>query len=665
MEFVVAIVPLLVAFFCLVQLAKLYSAKIVLDHAAITASRAAIVILPPNPDAPRDPAKGQRDVTRAAELAMGPWKTSRAFTKVSIDARGPSEPYGMTTVRVTATYRCSVPLGGRIVCGLGGTKTMTSEASLPNQGARYKRRKPRGRTSKDRTSRDRTSRDRTSKQRRRTSACEPATVRRLVSHRLVADTRGAVMLTSIFAACFLVGGLWFIVGTTDAIVHRQRMQEAADAVAFSAAATQARGMNFLSAMNLILVALAAIYVIYRATQALCHAGIFFTGLPPGTSSTDYPGIAESNRCELKTVAGFFAGGAGLCPVATLLHQTRRQLETQIQMHYQLMDKVVPGISNAETVVASILTPVGSEIASIVIAAKYGRFGLSLSSSVLPGGAASSALIEDDEERSREVSSTDQKMIGLPVARDKMQTICHGLAGWSVEKAVDGTSVFLGPARHLPPIRSAVDEVKSLADRHAKEDWCGGAKNRWWKTTDGPVKVWSRAENGSSWMQSYGVIVDIEKKDPNERMVAFATGDSARERARYTQAIGKSGGTLRLHVAQSEMYFDCNDTWEGRSCNGGHFGAMYGMRWRARLVRVRNLALLARMAGPVKEVIAVARHGLAIAEKALGGALDLGEQLRLVDGRVLRDGVESMDKAARGALDAADDVADFGGDQWVH
>ena len=394
MEFLVAIVPLLVTFFCLVQLAKLYSAKIVLDHAAITASRAAIVILPPSPDAPREAGRGHRDVTRAAELAMGPWKTSRAFTKVNIDARTPGEPYGMTTVRVTATYRCGVPLGGRIVCGLGGTKTMTSEASLPNQGARYKRRRPRGRIFRHRTSKRRTRRHgrsrersstggtsegraskRRSSERRSSQEGNRASLRApVMAARLVSDTRGAVMLTSLFAACFLIGGIWFIIGTTDAIVHRQRMQEAADAVAFSAAATQARGMNFLSAMNLILVALAAIYVIYRATQALCHAAIFFTGLPPATTSADYPGISEANRCELKSVAGFFAGGVGLCPVATILHQTRRQLETQIQMHYQLMDKVVPGISAAETVVASVLTPVGSEIASIVIAAKYRRVG---------------------------------------------------------------------------------------------------------------------------------------------------------------------------------------------------------------------------------------------------------------------------------------------------
>ena len=641
-EFVIAIVPLLITFFCLVQLAKLSAAKVVLDHAAITAARAAIVVLPPNPDASPDPAKGQRDVTRAAELATGPWSTSRAFANVSVETELPRAPYGMTTARVRATYRCSVPLGGRIVCGLGGTKTMTSEASLPNQGARYKRRKPRGR-------------------RRRARG---AAIGRAASASLLHDTRGAVMLTSIFAACFLVGGLWFVIGTTDAIVHRQRMQEAADAVAFSAAATQARGMNFLAAMNLILVALAAIYVVYRATQALCHAGIFFTGLPPGTTSADYPGVAESNRCELKAVAGFFAGGVGLCPLATLLHQTRRQLDVQIQMHYQLMDKVVPAISSAETVVASILTPVGSEVASIIIASKYGRFGLSLSPSVLPTSAATSAIVEDDDERARG-DSGDTKLVGLPVARDKMATICRGLAGWSVEKAVDGVTTILGPAKRLPPVRWAIDEVKSQAERRAKDDWCGGTRNGWWEKTDGPVKVWSRAENGGSWMQTYGVVFDLEKKDPNERMVAFATGDPARKHARYAQIAGKSGGTLRIHVAQAETYFDCDDVWDGRSCNGGHFGAMYGMRWRARLVRVRNIALLARMAGPVKQVIAMARRGLAIASDALGGAIDLGEQLGVVDGPTLRDGVTSMDDAAREATDAAEDVADFGGDRWLH
>ncbi len=43
-------------------------------------------------------------------------------------------------------------------------------------------------------------------------------------------------------AC-MVGILWYLAGIGDAIVFRERMQEAADATAFSAAVLHARGMN--------------------------------------------------------------------------------------------------------------------------------------------------------------------------------------------------------------------------------------------------------------------------------------------------------------------------------------------------------------------------------------------------------------------------------------
>ena len=47
------------------------------------------------------------------------------------------DPFGPVKVKVKATYQCKVPLMGRIVCK-GGKKTITSEATMPHQGARYK-----------------------------------------------------------------------------------------------------------------------------------------------------------------------------------------------------------------------------------------------------------------------------------------------------------------------------------------------------------------------------------------------------------------------------------------------------------------------------------------------------------------------------------------------
>ena len=51
------------------------------------------------------------------------------------------------------------------------------------------------------------------------------------------DQSGAVMMTGLGMACFLIGALWFIIGVGDAIVFRDTMQETAD----HAAALVARG----------------------------------------------------------------------------------------------------------------------------------------------------------------------------------------------------------------------------------------------------------------------------------------------------------------------------------------------------------------------------------------------------------------------------------------
>lgn len=78
---------------------------------------------------------------------------------------------------------------------------------------------------------------------------------------LVGDQRGAVMLTGLFMSCFLIGALWFIVGIGDTIVFRDKMQEAADVGAFSSAALHAKGMNFISLCNLVMLVGTIIHIV--------------------------------------------------------------------------------------------------------------------------------------------------------------------------------------------------------------------------------------------------------------------------------------------------------------------------------------------------------------------------------------------------------------------
>lgn len=135
-EFTVALMPLLMIFFCFVQVAKLYTANLVVKHSAVAAARAAIVIKAPNPGK-----NGSEDeIAYAAGLAMGDWLKNGTLMNPSVTTTtqaSEADPYGLVTSTVSTTYSCNVPLGGMIVC-LGPTKTLTARMSLPNQGANYK-----------------------------------------------------------------------------------------------------------------------------------------------------------------------------------------------------------------------------------------------------------------------------------------------------------------------------------------------------------------------------------------------------------------------------------------------------------------------------------------------------------------------------------------------
>ena len=85
---------------------------------------------------------------------------------------------------------------------------------------------------------------------------EVSTVKRLHN-----DQRGAIMLMGLCMSCFLIGALWFLIGIGDAIVFRDTMQEATDHATFTSAALHAKGMNFISACNLFILALIAVHII--------------------------------------------------------------------------------------------------------------------------------------------------------------------------------------------------------------------------------------------------------------------------------------------------------------------------------------------------------------------------------------------------------------------
>jgi Flp pilus assembly protein TadG len=139
-EFVIAIVPILTAFFSFVQLSHLATARLALKHGTIMAARGAAVITNAHDNTPgQQKGENNGDVVQGVQAAMYPWMANGNVSDVSVkitDESSKDDPYGWVTVEVSTTYHCTVPMGW-IACG-GTTRTLTETKRMPHQGANYK-----------------------------------------------------------------------------------------------------------------------------------------------------------------------------------------------------------------------------------------------------------------------------------------------------------------------------------------------------------------------------------------------------------------------------------------------------------------------------------------------------------------------------------------------
>jgi hypothetical protein len=142
-EFLIAFMPLFVFFMSLVQLAYVEAANIVVEHAAVMAARAAIVVLPDDPAyydyEAVNLASGARleDIKRAARVPLRSVMPSPTF-EVSFPRGEQVERDGLVEVQVDLLYKCLVPVGRAFVCSpWSGRKKLSGRAAMPNQGAGY------------------------------------------------------------------------------------------------------------------------------------------------------------------------------------------------------------------------------------------------------------------------------------------------------------------------------------------------------------------------------------------------------------------------------------------------------------------------------------------------------------------------------------------------
>ncbi|MEZ4260515.1 MAG: hypothetical protein R3B36_15680 [Polyangiaceae bacterium] len=166
-EFLVAFMPVFVCFLCLLQLALLYSQRLLVDHAAVQSARAAAVVFADSADAYGDGASGvhtlsaerRRAVREAALISLAPAILDGSVDRVELffpDATMPGGPDlgvdapltplavgppQMVRVRVEVDVVCKIALADRVACERGSAgrqvRRIRAESAFPYQGARY------------------------------------------------------------------------------------------------------------------------------------------------------------------------------------------------------------------------------------------------------------------------------------------------------------------------------------------------------------------------------------------------------------------------------------------------------------------------------------------------------------------------------------------------
>jgi hypothetical protein len=192
---------------------------------------------------------------------------------------------------------------------------------------------------------------------------------------VIADTRGAIMVLGIVMGSLLIGALWYIASIGDAAIWRERMLDAADAAAMESAVWNARGMNVITVVNIIMAFIMSFLVIWRMVQ------LFLIGV----------GALLAAVGVVACAAWFTGVGTGLClmsiQVGSRIPPILARME-QFEVRTKFPDKVIRmcvKLHQVQQIVATATPIVGSAQPVISTQARFGGtpVGGALSSSLLP------------------------------------------------------------------------------------------------------------------------------------------------------------------------------------------------------------------------------------------------------------------------------------------
>jgi len=143
LEMLIGYLPVIAFFFGVLQVADIAAAHLIVQRAAGAAARAAAVVIPDD-DAfytGSDLEPADRKLADIRRAAMTVTRAMDRLTSAGVELdRDVSIVHDRDRVRepITATVRARYRCFARVFCGLDGSVTLSAQATLPYQGARYR-----------------------------------------------------------------------------------------------------------------------------------------------------------------------------------------------------------------------------------------------------------------------------------------------------------------------------------------------------------------------------------------------------------------------------------------------------------------------------------------------------------------------------------------------
>jgi hypothetical protein len=452
---------------------------------------------------------------------------------------------------------------------------------------------------------------------------------------LLEDQRGAVMLTGLFMAFCLIGALWYVIGIGEALIFRDRMQEAADSAAFTAAVMNAKGMNFISVCNIVMLLLVMVYLVFAVIQdatiltclacgpwcPICCAACPYV-LPAIRTNQSVArvvkvGLNVMTALECAAAIGYPWLGTARGSEVGGTYRIRENQHSNAGDTSQTASVWALGMSNIPALGGGWAGPVplglpveGKAYNELCVKVAKDAIGI-LTGWIFGGqggGAARGGFIRDalgsvagalvKGRYCNDLSFAGAAFDGnVRDQRNRLRDVRDEIGSGTNQTGVRNSQVPPGGQLELPGTGGDPNAAAQIDTEAPFDNPTQGASWQGWSPWFDPGfdKGWGdkgylvphrSAGNGRQPHQVWAINKNPRYNDDNQKKVSF--GAHTRDRAfdsetQWQQPPGWG------YFAQAEFYYDCEDKWSEPDCNKDD-NAAFGIRWRARLRRVQMVSL---------------------------------------------------------------------------